>query len=85
MKPVGDVNRIEVLYKDYKKQIRILSLIIFIVAILGITACIEGMKVATKYEALKIENNELNKVVEMQKSIISDLQEDNMKLQEMIK
>jgi len=85
MKPVREVNRIEVLYKDYKKQIRILSLIIFIVAILGIIACIEGMKIATKYEALKIENNELVKANEIKNSIISDLQEDNIKLQEMIK
>ena len=58
---------------------------IIILEILILVLSIYGIKTKIKYEALKIENNELVKANEIKDSIISDLQEDNMKLQEMIK
>ena len=71
--------------KELKYAIHIVSGIAIIVCIVGIFIGIEHIRLATKYEALKIENNELVKVNEMKESMISDLQEDNIKLQEMIK
>ena len=79
----------EVTYIAVKESInrdfKILSIFSIAMTIIALIICICAMNLSIKYEALKIENNELNKVVEMQKSIISDLQEDNIKLQEMIK
>lgn len=71
--------------KELEKSFKIFRILTFLVVIIALTISIACMKLSLENEALKIENNELNKVVEMQKSIISDLQEDNMKLQEMIK
>ena len=60
---------------EYKKDIRNLTIIVFIVAILGIIACLRGLKIATEYEVLKRENEELVKANEMKDSLISDYQE----------
>ena len=86
MKPKGEVTNIpDTTIKELKHAIHIVSGIAIIVCIVGIFMGIEHIKLATKYEALKLENAELNKAIEMKNSMISDLQEDNIKLQEMIK
>ena len=82
MKPkkYSEVNYIAV---KEKKKIGYTLAIIFLVSALFITI-MDYAKLGIKYEALKIENNELLKANEIKDSIISDLQEDNMKLQKKV-
>ena len=67
------------------KGVKITIILTSLVGILGLIISFMGLDISIKYEALKRENIELNKVIDMKDSIIADLQEDNMKLQEMIK
>lgn len=86
MKPKGEITYIpDTTMNKLKRYIVIQIIGIVVLGAIGIYICIHCMKLAIENDSLKLENNELNKVVEMQKSIISDLQEDNIKLQEMIK
>ena len=70
--------------KQLKRDCKIQIIISTIVGILALIICFKSLKISVNYETLKRENIELNKVIDMKNSIISDLQEDNMKLQEMI-
>lgn len=84
MKPKGEVNYIEV--KDsINRDFKILSKVSIAMTIIALIISIACMKLALENDSLKLENEELNKAIEMKNSMISDLQEDNMKLQEMIK
>ena len=71
---------IAVKYKEQKGLIP--AIIILEIVILLVSAY--AIKGKIKYEALKIENHELLKANEIKDSIISDLQEDNMKLQKKV-
>ena len=84
MKPKGEVNYIEV--KDsINRDFKILSKVSIAMTIIALIISISCMKLSLENEALILENEQLNKAIEMKNSMISDLQEDNMKLQEMIK
>lgn len=58
-----------------KRDLIITTAISIILAILGIYACIRGMKVAAECEALKRENAELVKASKMKDSVIADYEE----------
>lgn len=70
---------------DIKRAFKVLSKISIGMTIIALIISIACMKLAIENDSLKLENAELTKAIEMKNSIISDLQEDNMKLQEMIK
>ncbi len=61
--------------KEIKRDFKIQTIIIVILAILAIIVCFKSMALAIDYEALKKEKQELEEVTEMQSSMISDLEE----------
>lgn len=63
---------------EIKRDFKIQTALIIILAILALTVCFKSMKLAIDYEALKIEKEALEDLTETQSSIISDL-EDNCK------
>lgn len=67
------------------KGVKITIILTTLAGILGLIISFMGLDLSIKYEALKRENEALMKVVEMKDSVIGDLQEDNIRLQEMIK
>ena len=67
-----------------KRYIAIQIIGIIVLGAIGIYMCIQSIKLAGEVNSLILENEELNKAIEMKDSMISDLQEDNIKLQEMI-
>lgn len=79
------IRKQNLLGKELAKNTKIIIIISTIVGILALIICLKSLELTVNYEALKRENIELNKVIDMKDSIIADLQEDNMKLQEMIK
>ena len=70
---------------DIKRAFKVLLKVSIGMTIIALILSIGYMKLGIENDSLKIENNELLKAIEMKNSIISDLQEHNMKLQEMIK
>ena len=84
MKPKGEVNYIAV--KDsINRDFKILSKVSIAMTIIALIISIACMKLGIENDALKLENAELTKAIEMKNSMISDIQEDNIRLQEMIK
>ncbi len=61
--------------KEIKRDFKIQTIIIVILAILAIIVCFKSMKLAIDYEALKKEKQELEQVIKTQSSMISDLEE----------
>lgn len=85
MKPIGEVIRKQnKLGNELKRDFKIQTGLIVTVSILALIVSFRCIDLGIKYEALKLENAELVKANEIKDSIISDLQEDNIKLQEMI-
>lgn len=66
------------------KENNIQKILIAILIILNLIMCFKGLKLAIDYEALKIKNEDLEKVIEAKSSMIADLEETNYKLYEML-
>lgn len=84
VKKYEEVNYIAV-KNSINRDFKILSIFSIAMTIIALIISIACMKLALENDSLKLENEELNKAIEMKNSMISDLQEDNIKLQEMIK
>lgn len=78
------IRKQNLLGKELAKNTKIIIIISTIVGILALIICLKSLELTVNYEALKRENEELNKVIEMKDSIIGDLQEDNKGLQKLI-
>ena len=61
--------------KEIQRGLNIITVTAIALAIIGIMLCIQHMKLAIDYEALKKEKQELEQVIEKQNSMISDLEE----------
>lgn len=83
MKSIGEVNYIAV-KESINKDFKILSTFSIAMTIIALIISLACMKLAIENDSLKIENIELNKAIEMKNSQIADIQEDNLRLQEMI-
>ena len=79
MKPKGEVNYIDIKQRKPLWIAIILGLIFFIT--LETLICLKSI-----FEGIRLykENEDLKSLIEAQKSQLADIQEDNMKLQEMI-
>jgi hypothetical protein len=58
-----------------KEENKFLKIIVAILIILNLFISLKSLKLAIDYEALKIKNEDLEKVTEAQSSMISDLEE----------
>jgi hypothetical protein len=67
-----------------KNENNFLKILIAILIILNLFISLKSLKLAIDYEALKIKNEDLEKVIEAKRSMISDLEETNYKLYEMM-
>lgn len=67
-----------------KEENKFLKIIVAILIILNLFISLKSLKLAIDYEALKIKNEDLEKVIEAKRSMISDLEETNYKLYEML-
>ena len=84
VKKYEEVNYIAV-KNSINRDFKILSAISIIMTLIATFISLACMKLGIDNEELKIENEELNKAIEMKNSQIADIQEDNLRLQEMIK
>lgn len=66
--------------RDFKAQ----TIITAILVILALIICFMSWDTAVKYEALKKDKQALEDITEMQRSMISDLEETNYKLNNML-
>lgn len=66
------------------KENKFLKIIVAILIILNLFISLKSLKLAIEYEALKIKNEDLEKVIEAKSSMIADLEETNYKLYEML-
>ena len=66
------------------KENNIQKILIAILIILNLFICFKSLKLAIDYEALKINNEDLEKVIEAKSSMIADLEETNYKLNNML-
>lgn len=83
-KKYSEVNYIAV-KESINRDFKILSIFSILITIIALILSINCMKLAIENDSLKLENKQLNKIIQMKDSMIADIQEDNMKLQEMIK
>lgn len=67
-----------------KEENKFLKIIVAILIILNLFISLKSLKLAIDYEALKIKNEDLEKVIEAKSSMIADLEETNYKLYEMV-
>lgn len=70
--------------RKMKNENNFLKILIAILIILNLFISLKSLKLAIDYEALKIKNEDLEKVIEAKRSMISDLEETNYKLYEMM-
>ena len=68
-----------------KEENKFLKIIVAILIILNLFISFKSLKLAIDYEALKIKNEDLEKVIEAKSSMIADLEETNYKLYEMLR
>lgn len=66
------------------KENNIQKILIAILIILNLFISFKSLKLAIDYEALKIKNEDLEKVIEAKSSMIADLEETNYKLNNML-
>lgn len=66
------------------KENKFLKIIVAILIILNLFISLKSLKLAIDYEALKIKNEDLEKVIEAKSSMIADLEETNYKLNNML-
>ena len=67
-----------------KEENKFLKIIVAILIILNLFINFKSLKLAIDYEALKIKNEDLEKVIEAKSSMIADLEETNYKLNNML-
>lgn len=67
-----------------KNENKFLKIIVAILIILNLFISLKSLKLAIDYEALKIKNEDLEKVIEAKSSMIADLEETNYKLNNML-
>ena len=67
-----------------KEENKFLKIIVAILIILNLFISFKSLKLAIDYEALKINNEDLEKVIEANSSMIADLEETNYKLNNML-
>ncbi len=67
-----------------KEENKFLKIIVAILIILNLFISFKSLKLAIDYEALKIKNEDLEKVIEAKSSMIADLEETNYKLNNML-
>lgn len=67
-----------------KTENKFLKIIVAILIILNLFISLKSLKLAIDYEALKIKNEDLEKVIEAKSSMIADLEETNYKLNNML-
>lgn len=67
-----------------KNENKFLKIIVAILIILNLFISLKSLKLAIDYEALKIKNEDLEKVIEAKSSMIADLEDTNYKLYEML-
>ena len=67
-----------------KEENKFLKIIVAILIILNLFISFKSLKLAIDYEALKIKDEDLEKVIEAKSSMIADLEETNYKLYEML-
>lgn len=67
-----------------KEENKFLKIIVAILIILNLFISLKSLKLAIDYEALKIKNEDLEKVIEAKSSMIADLEETNYKLNNML-
>lgn len=67
-----------------KQENKFLKIIVAILIILNLFISLKSLKLAIDYEALKIKNEDLEKVIEAKSSMIADLEETNYKLNNML-
>ena len=67
-----------------KNENKFLKIIVAILIILNLFISFKSLKLAIDYEALKIKNEDLEKVIEAKSSMIADLEETNYKLNNML-
>lgn len=76
MKPKGEITYIpNTTIKEIKIAVHIISAIAIIVCVIGIVLGANLMILSAEYEALNKEKQALEELTEMQKSMISDLEE----------
>ena len=76
MKSKGEVTYIpNTTMNKLKRYIVIQTIGIVVLGAIGIYMCIQSIKLAAKVDSLILENEELNKAIEMKNSQISDLEE----------
>ena len=61
--------------KEIKRDFKIQTILMIILVILSLYVCFRSMKLAVDYEALEKEKQALEDTVEMQSSMIADLEE----------
>lgn len=61
--------------KEIKRDFKIQTILMIILVILSLYVCFRSMKLAVDYEALEKEKQALEDTVEMQSSMINDLEE----------
>ena len=67
-----------------KEENKFLKIIVAILIILNLFISFKSLKLEIDYEALKINNEDLEKVIEANSSMIADLEETNYKLNNML-
>lgn len=65
-----------------KQENKFLKIIVAILIILNLFISLKSLKLAIEYEALKIDKEDLEKIIETQSSMIADLEETNYKIWE---
>ncbi len=58
-----------------KNENKFLKILVAVLIAINLFICLKSLKLAIDYEALKIKNEDLEKVTEAQSSMISDLEE----------
>lgn len=61
--------------KEIKRDFKIQTILMIILVILSLYVCFRSMKLAVDYEALEKEKQALERLTEMQSSMIADLEE----------
>lgn len=67
-----------------KQDFRRLTILVIITAMIGITVSIMGLKLQIDYLKLEQEKESLERIIGTQKSMIADLEEEKIRLSEMV-
>lgn len=67
-----------------KQDFKRLTILVIITAMIGITVSIMGLKLQIDYLKLEQEKESLERIIQTQKSMIADLEEEKIRLSEMV-